>query len=183
LARVHPRREARRPADCNHGFVAAFSLWFHDRVGREGITVSSRYSHVVPVSTFAASGAKWSGSNYLATCWPRPKGLSPKHIAGSNLLRSTGVPDGIADIALTVDYVLKSILHKIMPGGVPSNSIARNLRAARSSIRSRSLMNCASRWFGLDRATPSRLSMAEVEMAHGISLWPSTIENSMTILS
>jgi hypothetical protein len=26
-------------------------------------------------------------------------------------------------------------------------------------------MNCASRWFGLDRATPSRSSIAEVEMA------------------
>jgi hypothetical protein len=44
-------------------------------------------------------------------------------------------------------------------------------------------MNCASRWFGLDRATPSRSSMAEVEMAQGISLLPSTIENNMTILS
>ena len=42
---------------------------------------------------------------------------------------------------------------------------------------------CASRWFGMDRATPSRSSMAEVEMAQGISLLPSTIENSMTILS
>src|SRR6185437_2027460 len=31
-------------------------------------------------------------------------------------------------------YVAKSILRKIMPGGVPSNSFARNLRAARSSI-------------------------------------------------
>src|SRR5262249_11524024 len=73
--------------------------------------------------------------------------------------QSTGVPDGIADIApciMLADFsrncVLKSILRKIVPGGVPSNSIARNLRVARSSIRSRSLMNCASRWLGLDRA-------------------------------
>jgi hypothetical protein len=44
-------------------------------------------------------------------------------------------------------------------------------------------MNCASRWFGFDCARLSRLSMAEVEMAQGISLWPSIIENSMTILS
>jgi hypothetical protein len=82
-----------------------------------------------------------------------------------------------ADIALHVtlaysysNYVWKSILRKIMLGGVPSNSLAKNLRAARSSIRSRSLMNCASRWSGLDRATPSKSSIAEVEMAQGISL-------------
>ncbi len=50
------------------------------------------------------------------------------------------------------------MLRKIMPGGVPSNSMARNLRAARSSIRSRSLINCASRWPGLVRARPSRSS-------------------------
>jgi hypothetical protein len=97
---------------------------------------------------------------------------------------------GIEDIALRVtladlcsNYVWKSILRKTMPGGVPSNSLAKNLRAARSSIRSRNLMNCASRWFGLDRGTPSRSSIAEVEMAQGISLLPSTIENNMTILS
>jgi hypothetical protein len=104
--------------------------------------------------------------------------------------QSTGAPDGIADIAPCVmlvdssrNYVLKSILRKIMPGGVPSNSLAKNLRAAHSSIRSRNLMNCASRWFDLDRATPSRSSMAEVDMAQGISFLPSTIENNMTILS
>jgi hypothetical protein len=43
-------------------------------------------------------------------------------------------------------------------------------------------MNCASRWSGLDRATSSRSSIADVEIAQDISLWPSTIENSMTIL-
>jgi hypothetical protein len=44
-------------------------------------------------------------------------------------------------------------------------------------------MNWASRWFGWHRARLSRSSMAVVEIAQGISLWPSTIENSMTILS
>src|SRR6516164_1206216 len=73
------------------------------------------------------------------------------------------------------------MLRKMMPGGVPSNSLAKNLRAARSSIRSRSLMNCASRWSGLDRATPSRSSIAEVEMAQ-VELDQTTIDNMTAAL-
>src|SRR6266446_4378319 len=81
------------------------------------------------------------------------------------------------------NYFRKSMLRKITPGGVPSNSMARNLRAARSSIRSRSLMNCASRWSGLLRSGLSRSSMAEVLIAQDISFIPSIIENRTTIRS
>jgi hypothetical protein len=44
-------------------------------------------------------------------------------------------------------------------------------------------MNWASRWFDLGGAALSSVSIAEVEMAQGISFWPFTIENSTTILS
>jgi len=57
--------------------------------------------------------------------------------------------------------IRKSMLRKMMPGGMPSNAIARNFRAACSSIRSRSLMNYASRWLGLVCFGFSKSDMAE----------------------
>ena len=70
-----------------------------------------------------------------------------------------------------------------MPGGLPSNSRARNLREAHSSIWSRNRRNCSSRSFGAVRVTCSRLSIADVLTAQGMSFVPSVMENRNTMRS
>jgi hypothetical protein len=65
------------------------------------------------------------------------------------------------------------MLRRMMAGGLPSNSRARNLREAHSSIWSRNRRNCSSRSFGAVRVTCSRLSIADVLMAQGMSFVPS----------
>jgi len=54
----------------------------------------------------------------------------------------------------------KSMLRRMIPRGVPSSSMSWNFRAARSSILSRSLRNCCSRWPGAVRVAFSRSSIA-----------------------
>jgi len=75
------------------------------------------------------------------------------------------------------------MLRRMMPGGLPSNSRARNLREAHSSIWSRNRRNCSSRSFGAVRVTCSRLSIADVLTAQGMSFVPSVMENRNTMRS
>src|SRR5215813_9090907 len=115
------------------------------------------------------SARLWTIWNKRIDCWegkippPKHRQLGAERAARQDVGPYHRRPSVTARASLMLadfscNYVLKSILRKIILGGVPSNSIARNLRAAHSSIRSRSLMNCASRWLALDRATPSRSS-------------------------
>jgi len=63
----------------------------------------------------------------------------------------------------------KSMLRRMIPRGVPSSSMSWNFRAARSSILSRSLRNCCSRWPGAVRVAFSRSSIAAVLIAQDTS--------------
>jgi hypothetical protein len=75
----------------------------------------------------------------------------------------------------------RSTPRTMTPGGVPSNSRARNLRDAHASIRSRNRSNCSSRWLAGVRRTCSNSSMADALTAQRTSRLPSIMENRSII--